>query len=532
MRSAFVYILRHRTLFALLTALLWLSVMVLAGLSAIAMQSRGDLRAGTDDALSAIDSIYAQIDTVFDGLLASTAAPCSQEMILQMRRTMFLNDHIQDIIYFENGGQVPTCSANLGRLPDAAPLPPPEPLQQTRFNRQVWFDLPVALFDGRILAYMVKQDRFAVIADMTEVRNLPVKDQWETFVPGADGGYVLHADGQEGLHRTYLEDRHALFAPAFMYSQCSRQVAGCVTIIRSLPAVLRQYGLFAAFAGMLALATAIMAYLVVSRWLALLASPMGRIRSAILRRRGFHCLYQPIVELTSGRPVGCEVLARFHDELGELYPDEFIPIVLKLDQTWDFTEIILGISLPELTPLTARHPDFKVSINFFPRDLDNRLLERVTASRPLNYAIENNIRLNCELLETGFGDATLLSETLLYLHAQKFTVAIDDFGTGTSNLQQIRGMKANFLKVDKSFISGLSMENASVRSSLIPHIVEIAREVGVEVIAEGVETSAQMQVLESQRIHYGQGYFFSRPTGIRELESQVAAGEALEGLYG
>src|SRR5690606_39082512 len=138
-----------------------------------------------------------------------------------------------------------------------------------------------------------KQGRFAVIADMTEVRNLPVKDQWETFVPGADGGYVLHADGQEGLHRTYLEDRHALFAPAFMYSQCSRQVAGCVTIIRSLPAVLRQYGLFAAFAGMLALATAIMAYLVVSRWLALLASPMGRIRSAILRRRGFHCLYQP-----------------------------------------------------------------------------------------------------------------------------------------------------------------------------------------------------------------------------------------------
>jgi sensor c-di-GMP phosphodiesterase-like protein len=532
MRIAFVYILRHRVLIALLAAFLWLSIMTVIGLSAIAVQSRGELRASAGDAVMAIDGIYAQIDTVFDGLLASTAAPCSREMILQMRRAMFLNDHIQNILYFADGAEVPECSANMGRLSGAAPLPPPAPLSQTRFNRQVWFDLPVTLFGGTVGAYVVKQGHFAITADMEELRNLPIAERWETFVPGANGAYVLHVDGQAGLHQDYLEGRHSVFGWALMYSQCSHHVAACITIVRSFPLMLKHYSLFAAFAGVLSLTTAAMAYVMVSRWLALLASPAGRIRSAISRRQGFHCLYQPIVELTSGQPIGCEVLARFRDELGDLYPDQFIPIVLKLGKTWEFTEIILAISLPELKPLTARHPDFKVSVNFFPLDLNNNLLDRITASRPLNYAIENDIRLNCELLETGFGDATLIGETLLYLHAQKFTVAIDDFGTGTSNLKQIRGMKANFIKVDKSFISGLSIENASVRSSLIPHIVDIAREVGVEVIAEGVETPAQVQVLESQHIRYGQGYFFSRPAGVHELERQVMAGEALEGLSG
>jgi sensor c-di-GMP phosphodiesterase-like protein len=532
MRTAFVYILRYRVLIALLAALLWLTAMTLIGLSAIAMQSRGELRAGAGNAVMTIDNIYAQIDTVFDGLLASKTVPCSREMVLQMRRAMFLNDHIQNILHFGDDGQVPDCSANMGRLDGAAPLPPPEPLRQTRFDRQVWFNLPVALFGGEVSAYMVKQGPFAITANMEELRNLPIADRWETFVPGANGVYVLHVDGEPGLHQEYLKSRHSFLGWALMYSRCSQRVAGCVTIVRSLPLMLKHYGLFAAFAGVLALTTAVMAYVLVSRWLALLASPTGRIRSAVRRRRGFHCLYQPIVEMASGRPIGCEVLARFQDELGDLYPDQFIPIILKLGKTWEFTEIILDISLPELTPLTGQHPDFKVSVNFFPLDLDNGLLDRITASRPLNYAIEHDIRLNCELLETGFGDATLIGETLLYLRAQKFTVAIDDFGTGTSNLKQIRGMKANFIKVDKSFISGLSIENASVRSSLIPHIVDIAREVGVEVIAEGVETSAQVQVLESQHIRYGQGFFFSRPAGVRELERQVMAGEALEGLSG
>jgi sensor c-di-GMP phosphodiesterase-like protein len=224
------------------------------------------------------------------------------------------------------------------------------------------------------------------------------------------------------------------------------------------------------------------------------------------------CHYQPIIDLASGRPIGCEVLARLQDGKRLVYPDRFIPALLKNNLAWTFDAAVSAHALRELGPALRGRADFKVALNFFPQNLQRDAIEphlRVC----LDAIGHRDWKIELEVTEYDF--APEIVPELKRLQADGYFISIDDFGTGYSNLGMVKKMAPDFLKIDRSFVH--EMDDASLRSSLIPEIVAIARAVGSEVIAEGIEKEAQYTQLRDLGVRYGQGYYFAKPMPLAEL---------------
>ena len=524
------FLVRKRRFFAGSVTLLWIAANLIACFEIIVVnQVTRQLTAQSNAFIRSIEKVFNEIDTTFADLDVDKPARCTPEQILRLKREVFRYPHIQDILLFEDAGRVPTCSATLGVLPKATALPAPDRVEYLRHGAEAWFDLPLDLFDGRVASYVIKRGHYAITADMSEVRHPGFLNPWETFITKADGSYGTHVDGKRGLYREYLKRKDSLLFGPFFHTARSQHVAGGITMSLGIADAIRQDAVPMIVGVLISLLSSAMVYFLVSKGLMNRGAPMGRMKAALKHKKGFSCAYQPIVSLETGKTIGCEVLSRFEDELGPLRPDEFIPIVMKLDKTWEFTEMMMETSLRELEPVLRHTPDLKVSVNVFPRDLANEHLARISNSKPILHAVSNRIPLNIEILETGFSDAGEIAKTLAFFRALNFTVAIDDFGTGSSNLHELRDTHAHYIKIDKSFVQGLARRDASVRSSLIPHIIEMAKAVHAEVIAEGAETSAQVQLLCSLKIKYVQGYYFSRPVPVDSLLRFIQDGEGFEG---
>jgi sensor c-di-GMP phosphodiesterase-like protein len=526
----FLYVIRHRQAAALIAALLWVCLCLCLGLLWLGREATTELKADAHRHLDEIDRFFMQTDTSLAELATVKSPACSPEMLREFHRVMLDNEYLRDIIYFAEDSLVPLCSATLGMMDHARPLPQPQD-DLLHPGRQFWMHLPSALLNGKETYYTVKSGRIGISEETSSIEAPTTRNMWESFLLGwtTDTPYRPIA-GTPGLHRKYMDQQGSLLHPRLMYSACATALPSCLTLATPWPTALARHAGFIFAALLLALITAAMLYQAVRRWLCHKASPIGRLRSGLKRRRGFTCVYQPLVDISSGAPIGCEVLARFEDRIGTLPPDEFVPIIMQTGRTWEFTELVLETALRELKPVTDLHRAFKVSVNFYPQDLHVDRLPAVEASRHIAQAARDGIHLNLEVLETGLADATDLTPMLDFVRGQGFTVSIDDFGTGSSNLHQLRCIQADFIKIDRSFVSELSADSSSIRSSLVHHIVEIANQMRVQIIAEGVETFTQLQVLSSLGIRYGQGYFFSPPVPVERLLDYMRTEQALDGV--
>lgn len=230
------------------------------------------------------------------------------------------------------------------------------------------------------------------------------------------------------------------------------------------------------------------------------------------------CVYQPIVDLQSGKTVGCEVLMRLQDH-GELYyPDEYIPSLISNGLTWAMDKAVISKALRELAPVLKTHPYLTVALNLFP---DHIQFERIHAHlQPLRDEHQlAGVVLNLEIIEHGIEES--IFDEIHKLRAAGYQISVDDFGTGYSNLSAVRRISPDHLKIDKSLT--FEMEDNSVRSSLIPEIVSIARAVGAKTVIEGVENARQAELLTTLGAHFGQGYYFARPMPIRQFEEYLSA---------
>jgi len=227
-------------------------------------------------------------------------------------------------------------------------------------------------------------------------------------------------------------------------------------------------------------------------------------------------VYQPIVSRDAVEVVGFEALIRWNtDEYGAMSPSTFIPIAEESNLIHELGDWVLGEALPVL----KQWPDQYVSVNFSPRQFRRHnfvghILESVERA-----GVEP-ARLQIEITETAiFDDAERAAETLYKLRQMGFRIALDDFGTGYSSLYNIRKFALDCLKIDRSFIDGMSRERES--AAIVHSIIHLGRALGLGVIAEGVETEAQVQALKLAGASHLQGYFYSRP-----VTADVALGMA------
>ncbi len=224
------------------------------------------------------------------------------------------------------------------------------------------------------------------------------------------------------------------------------------------------------------------------------------------------CLhYQPQRSLQTGRIVGVEALLRWqHPELGEVSPVEFIPIAESSGQIIKIGEWVLRQALSQLrqwidqglAPLTMAVNLSAVQFRL-PQlpDLVSQILEET--------GIEAKW-LELELTEgVTMDDPDVAIAIMDDLHARGITMSIDDFGTGFSSLSHLKRFKINKLKIDQSFVRDI-VEDPDDRA-IVSAIISLARSLGIQTIAEGVETQAQLDFLQTQGCGEIQGYHFSRP---------------------
>ena len=241
----------------------------------------------------------------------------------------------------------------------------------------------------------------------------------------------------------------------------------------------------------------------------------------------FNVYFQPIVELTSGRISKAEVLLRWkHPLFGYIGPDRFIPIAesngfIHELGNWVFTEALKWSQ--RWTNLMGE--TFVNSVNLSPVQLMRgqyfeNWLQQFAASG-LGYdglvlEITEGVLLN---------DNPEVNQKLMDLQRAGMQVSIDDFGTGYSSLSYLTKFPIQFLKIDKSFVGELT--SSETHQALVEGIVVMAHKLNLKVIAEGVETEAQRQLLLQANCDCAQGYLFSKPIIAEEFEAQFISGNSV-----
>jgi diguanylate cyclase (GGDEF)-like protein/PAS domain S-box-containing protein len=271
------------------------------------------------------------------------------------------------------------------------------------------------------------------------------------------------------------------------------------------------------------------------RYLPVLSAGMIRRREVqaaleeAVKGSAFTLVYQPIVALTSGEVAGFEALVRWpHPQWGMMQPDQFIELAEETGHIVPLGSWVLGQAVGEVVRWRRRLPHetpLYVSVN-------------VSARQFRDAGFVDSVRH--VLAESGLAPSALmleLTETVLLhrddrIHADLMELkaigvklAIDDFGTGYSSLSYLRELPIDVLKIDKSFVDGIAVSEQ--RLALVEGIVRLARTLHLDVIAEGIETEVQRDLLVSMGCQFGQGYLLAMPVPADQAEALVRVGRSL-----
>ena len=231
--------------------------------------------------------------------------------------------------------------------------------------------------------------------------------------------------------------------------------------------------------------------------------------------------YQPIVSLADGRVVGVEALVRWqHPELGPVGPLEFIAAAERNGLILELGQWVLDTACRQMSDWRRQgFESLHVSVNVSGKQLGRGLYQQVRTALAGSGLPAH--ALHIELTEYSLVEALDTNVAQLAgLRALGVEVAIDDFGTGLSSLAYLRRLPIDILKIDRVFVKDLpcSSDDAAITSA----IVSLARNLGLAMVAEGIETAAQCEWLRAAGCEFGQGYYFSRPLPAAALEPLLA----------
>ncbi|MGY8667455.1 EAL domain-containing protein [Bradyrhizobium sp. UFLA05-109] len=229
-----------------------------------------------------------------------------------------------------------------------------------------------------------------------------------------------------------------------------------------------------------------------------------------LARGEFKPYFQPIFELLTGRIVGCEILARWLREDGSVVPPmNFIPLAESSGRIQGMTWQILGSALTELQPHLKKDKDFKLSLNVVPKHLLSAGFVDTLRSTVLTAKVSAR-QIVVEVTERDeLDDLARAASVVRELRDYGFRVAIDDVGVGHSGLSRLKGLGANTIKIDKFFVDTITVDAST--TTIVEMLVELARELHMTVVAEGIETEEQVRALIACGVEEGQGYLVAAP---------------------
>ncbi|EJM56628.1 diguanylate cyclase (GGDEF) domain-containing protein [Pseudomonas sp. GM49] len=240
------------------------------------------------------------------------------------------------------------------------------------------------------------------------------------------------------------------------------------------------------------------------------------LRDALIRNQ-FYLVYQPQISYRDNRVVGVEALIRWqHPEHGMVPPDLFIPLAEQNGTIIAIGEWVLDQACKQLREWHDQgFSDLRMAVNLSTVQLHHAELPRVVNNLLQMYRLPPR-SLELEVTETGLmEDISTAAQHLLSLRRSGALIAIDDFGTGYSSLSYLKSLPLDKIKIDKSFVQDLLDDDDD--ATIVRAIIQLGKSLGMQVIAEGVETAEQEAYIISEGCHEGQGYHYSKPLPAREL---------------
>jgi len=436
---------------------------------------------------------------------------CTDELTQELLRAS-LDSMLVQRIWLVAADRAQACgpegAGSLGELPPIA-----GPALALVSLRSIATELVVArrLSDGRLLA--AKLDPRAM--------SLPAKGAWNA-VGDLGGRITLHSSDQRALR--IWDARGTQVAPmpslrAHVRSDRHDHAASVELDRQAFSSRLLGHWPWAA-------GTAALMTLVICSWVWRRALARSRLVSRIeraLRKRQFEPFVQPIVDMANGRCVGGEVLMRWaHPERGILPPSEFIDEAERTGLIVAMSNLVMGRAAHRLAPLAQAHPGLYFSFNVTASQLRRPSVAAELADI-FNADTLPRAQVLLELTEREASDP-LTQRTVRALHAAGWRIAIDDFGTGQSSLAALEQMPIDRLKIDRAFVSAVGEQTA--RRPVLDAIIGLARDLNVQLVAEGVETQVQWDYLAQRQVASAQGYLVAKPMALdafgRWFEGQLA----------
>jgi sensor c-di-GMP phosphodiesterase-like protein len=487
----------------------------------LAEQSR-DVRQLAGDVLRRADETNLQMISALDKLRdLGSADPCSDQNVTLMARIAVASEQIQGLGLVKDDQLL--CSS-FGRYTPAISVGPPDYVTANKVAMRTAVALP-EVTDVKFILVTRQETGYSAIVHP----KLPL----DVFVDNAElsVGLVNYAQMKPiDIRGTYDPDwikvlgtaQSIDFADDRHVVAVKRSTTGDFVAFAAIPAARVEIGVrhFALVLLPLGLLTGLVLALAMLRLVRMQQALPSVIKSA-LRREEFFLDYQPVVDLRTGAWTGAEALLRWRRSNGELVrPDVFIPVAEETGLIERITDQVIELICQDAGDLFQRHPEFHIAVNVSAADVQlprlHKLVARLiegTGGSPGNFVLE--------ITERGLVKGDAAKDFLHGARQMGARTAIDDFGTGYSSLSYLQTFDFDLLKIDKSFVDTIGAHAAT--SHVVSHIVDMAKDLGLEMVAEGVETESQRVFLQKRGVRYAQGWLFAKPMPMAELKHRLEA---------
>ncbi|MCQ4923119.1 EAL domain-containing protein [Tissierella carlieri] len=247
---------------------------------------------------------------------------------------------------------------------------------------------------------------------------------------------------------------------------------------------------------------------------------INQVRRAIEEEQ-FTLHYQPVINMEDNTIYGAECLIRwYHPEKGYIPPMDYIPLTEETGQIFDVTSLILKMAFNQKKLLNEKGYSYlKLSVNISNKSLIKGGLDKEIVKLLEEYKIKPE-EITIEITETSFmGNLEGCIYTLTKLEELGIEIALDDFGTGYSSLAQLKRLPIHNVKMDQEFIK--TMKKNSEEEVVVKSIIELAHTLGLKIIAEGIETKEQQEILLESKCDLGQGYYLGKPMNAESFQNML-----------
>ena len=437
-----------------------------------------------------LDSLLAHVNKSVQPMRTLIGAPCTPRTVVELRRYLAITPNVGNIELAKSGEVY--CSSLLGGVP---------PGTEIREERSLYLTASTLALPGHpFVVFHLRENGYGLYTstDGYYIRNiLESASELSPVVLLTEHGWM----GQDGVIHSSLftaEQNAQIHSEAYGYRLSSNIDARDIIAF-----LLRKVRFMLLIFLMLSALIASASYL----WVGRPQTPEKLLISAMSNHE-LQPWYQPIVKGEPAEPVGCEVLVRWLHKGSVIPPDQFIPLAEQTGLIVPLTrQLIIDVTNQFATTYKPEKP-FYISFNISARHLQSDMLEN-----DLDYflsRVDSNIRLVLEITEREIiiGDDRV-RRNIECLKGKGVRFALDDFGTGYSTLAALQHTPVELIKIDKLFTAGIGSNDLC--QAIIANIIDLAKRIGADIVAEGVETEVQVAFLRQLGDMAWQGFLFSKP---------------------